>query len=61
MESLLGSPIPRWVWLCMSFSSALVQGCSKVNRLVSRPDLPSGRDMDTLDWFTFIIPGLWVY
>lgn len=59
MESLPGYPSPRLVRLCVHFSSALVQGSSKGNLHLSRPDLPSGRDMDTgMDWFTFIL-GLW--
>ena len=59
METLLGSPIPSLVCLRMSFSSAL--GSSKISRYLSRPDLPPGRDMGRIDWFTFIIPGLRVY
>lgn len=59
-ESWLGSPFPRLGCLCMSFSSALVQG-SSISLHLSRPDLPSGRDMDTMSGFTFITPGLWVY
>lgn len=47
MESLPGYPSPRLVRLCVHFSSALVQGSSKGNLHLSRPDLPSGRDMDT--------------